>query len=135
MEPANKIEHEASATVQEVLAFIDACEAAKITHEAKPTRPRSQIGHEMKRLRREARYLEMRLRQLTTGSNSGSATLKTEVGRAKWVEAILQEYRRYQQSKRMNQMLKTRLAKQQVRAAAACLHVLLLLLVANESSP
>lgn len=117
MEPANEIEHEASATVQEVLAFIDACEAAKSTH---APRPRSQIGHEMKRLRREARYLEMRLRQLTSGSDRGSNALKTEEGRAKWVEAILQEYRRYQQSKRMNQMLKTRLAKQQVRDAASC---------------
>lgn len=125
MESENEIENEASATVQEVLAFIDACEAATKTlapGQTKPARPRSQIGHEMNRLRREAKYLEMRLLQLKNGTQSSKCSisiLKTEEGRSKWIEAVLQEYRRYQQSKRVNRVLKTRLAWQQVCTVAS----------------
>lgn len=117
------IETEPSASLEEVLAFVDACEvdqsvAAPAPKQAKPVavqKTRSRVGHEVNRLQREAKYLEMQLKRLQSGSKRGNETIKairTESGRAKWMEAVLTEYRRYWQSMHTNQQLKVLVAMQ-----------------------
>lgn len=128
----NEADHDTSATLEEVLAFIDACDpdkSASSTAQLKAVesrKSRSQVGHEIKRLRREAKYLEMRLKQLISGSKNDSETLqalKTNVGQSKWIQTVLEEYRRYRQSKRTNRELKALVAKQsQVIVVFKCLH-------------
>lgn len=68
MEPTSVIDQEASATLDEVLAFIDAWEGdgATLLPDQAPqakSNSRSHVGHEIKRLRRETKYLELRLQQ------------------------------------------------------------------------
>lgn len=114
----NETDHERSATLEEVLAFIDACEADKSasTSEAvKPRKYRSQVGHEVKRLRREAKYLVMRLKQLMGGSTDDSEALhalQIDAGQSRRMQTELEEYRRYRQSKRTNRQLQALVAQQ-----------------------
>lgn len=78
---------------------------------AKPRQQRSQVGHELKRLRREAEYLAIRLTYLQSGSDE---TSETAPGRTGWTEAELEEYGRFLQAKRTNRKLRALVAKQQV---------------------
>lgn len=107
-------DHETSATLEEVLAFIDACDADKRKRSPAQTRKvRSQVGHEIKRLRREAKYLEMRLQHLTGGSESDNETThQANQAQRKWMQTVLEEYRLHRQSKRANKQLKALVAKQ-----------------------
>lgn len=118
MEPGGVINQEAGATLEEVLAFIDAWDGdgpARSLDQAaqvKVVTSKSRGGHEVKRLRREAKYLELRLQQLNScGSNETVGMLKTDAGRVQWTGAELSEYRRYQKATRTNQQLKALVAK------------------------
>lgn len=117
------IETESSASLEDLLAFVDAYEVDQTAIVPAPERAqpvavrktRSRVGHELNRLHREAKYLEMLLKRLHSSSKRGNETttvIRTEAGRAKWTEAVLNEYRRYWQSMHTNQQLKVLVAMQ-----------------------
>lgn len=126
---------ESSATLQDVLAFIDAYEgdAANPTatccmrtpqrgNAVDPRKSRSQsyrIRTEILRLRREAQALEARIAELTSSDISYEQklmalnALNSNALRSKrWIETVLHEYRRRRESERTNRQLKALLDKQ-----------------------
>lgn len=83
---------------------------------AKPRRQRSHVGHEIKRLRREAEYLAMRLGHLkSVSSHKPPASVLPEL-----TEAEIAEYDRFIQAKQTNRKLKALVAKQQVFSGLRC---------------
>lgn len=134
--PETDDESESSATLQDVLGFIDSYEETaaetisprdkrrpKSANAADTRRARSQsyrIRDEMQRLRREAEALETRIAELKSGTDKNYELqlmmlrlLNSNAHRSKrWIETVLQEYRRRQDSERVNRQLKALLAKQ-----------------------
>lgn len=105
----NLINHEASATLAEVLAFIDTWEGDASLSPATSAKTGKAQSLEIKRLRREAKYLELRLQQLSNPETL--CKLTTDAGHIQWTQAELKEYRRYQKAKRTNEQLKALVSK------------------------
>lgn len=129
-------EGEASGTLQDVLAFVDDWERDTLSRASaspcllppKPLAPprfsASQIKDELLYLRNQAETLERRLQQLQSRPSSSTAYYEDRLAElgylrantthqsSEWIDAVLQEYRRYQEAMRTNGQLKALLDKQ-----------------------
>lgn len=139
-------ESDSSATLQQVLAFIDACDAEAVDEaprvrgkrgrpkQTNAVRPHSyRVRDQVQRLRRDAEQLETRLAQLKNGTGHHyelqlvllQALNVSAHASKRSIETVLLEYRRRQESECTNRQLKALLTKQMrlIRASEAAFGV------------